>query len=262
MLHGTMQTARNIRRFAGYSFDTYALGGRVVVMYPDAIHRDWNGARKAVMLSNATKYIDDVGFIRALIDHAVAAEDVDPARVFVVGFSLGGQMTIRLIHEIPELLAGAAVLSASMPAPENFTADRDARLGLPVLTIHGTADPLAPYRGGLVGFHGRFPKGMHLSAADTARYFAARNGITESTRTDLAHRPDPRKPTPVTRCDYTGPGAPPVRFYTVHGGGHVLHNATHIPAQWFWGPSTSHLVAADVVADFFSLPTTSDKGAS
>jgi polyhydroxybutyrate depolymerase len=264
MLHGTMQTARNIRPFAGYSFDSYAVGGRVVVIYPDAVRRDWNGARKAVMLRESTKQIDDVGFVRAIIDHAVAAEGVDPSKVYVAGFSLGGQMTIRLIHEIPELLAGAAVLSANVPAPDNLTVDRDARLALPVLTIHGTADPLAPFDGGMVGFHGHLPKGMHLSARETAEYFAIRNGITNPAITvQVPHRGGADDSTSVLRHDYVCPGVPPVRFYAIHGGGHVLPNPRHTSAAWFWGPSTRDLCDADAVAEFFDLPITSpDQGAT
>lgn len=254
MLHGTLQTGSSIRAFAGYSFDKSAVGGKVIVIYPDAIGREWNGARKAAMLSKRSKSVDDVGFICGVIEHAMKTENVDPAWVFVAGFSVGGQMTIRLIHEIPELLAGAAVLSATLPAPENLVIDHDSQVAMPVLTIHGTADPVAPYRGGVIGGHGRFSKGMHLSAADTARYFATRNGIgTEPVVTALTHRLDPGRATSVTRYDYTALGAAPVRSYVVHGGGHVLHNPTRTPAQRFWGPSTRDISAADVVTEFFSL---------
>jgi polyhydroxybutyrate depolymerase len=255
MLHGTMQTASNIRPFAGYSFDSYAVDGRVVVIYPDAIRGDWNGARKAVMLRQSTKQIDDVGFIRAVIERAIAAEDVDPTRVYVAGFSLGGQMTLRLIHEIPELLAGAAVLSANMPAPDNLTLNRDAGIPLPVLTIHGTSDPLAPFDGGIVGIHGHLPKGMHLSAQRTAQYFAARNGITSRpSTTPIPHRGAAGDATSVTRHDYTSPGASPVRFFAIQGGGHVLPSPRHTSAAWFWGRSTHDLCAADAVANLFDLP--------
>jgi polyhydroxybutyrate depolymerase len=266
MLHGTLQTASSIRPFAGYGFDELAVGGQTVVVYPDAVRREWNGARKAVMMFEANKTIDDVGFIQELIDYSVARHDVDPDRVFVAGFSLGGQMALRLIHEIPELLAGAAVLSANMPAADNRTIDRDPDLALPVLTAHGTADPLAPYDGGIVAFRGRVaPKGEHLSAEDTAGYFAARNGIiTAPTLSTLTHHLDVGTPTSVTRRDYTAPGAHPVRFYTVHGGGHVLNNPRHVSAAWFWGPSTRDLYVADAVADFFGLarPTSTSKGRS
>ncbi|OBK44395.1 hypothetical protein A5655_14830 [Mycobacterium sp. 1081908.1] len=256
MLHGTLQTAGGIRPFAGYSFDSCAADGSAVVIYPDAIHRDWNGARKAIMLRQSTKQVDDVAFIRALIDHAVMTEGVDPSKTYVVGFSLGGQMTIRLIHEIPELLAGAAVLSANVPAATNLNISHDARQALPVITIHGTADPLAPYEGGIVGFHGHFPKGEHLSAEHSARYFATRNGITsEPTITPLPHYGADGDSTSVVRYDYEHPGHAPVRFYAVHGGGHVLPNPRHTSAKWFWGASTRDLCAADAVADFFRLST-------
>jgi polyhydroxybutyrate depolymerase len=256
MLHGTMQTAANIRPFAGYSFDRFAADGSAVVIYPDAIRREWNGARKAVMISKRNKSIDDVGFVSALIEHAVATEDVDPKRVFVAGFSLGGQMTIRLIHEIPELLAGAAVLSANLPAPENLNIDCDPRTALPVVTFHGSADPLALYQGGRLDWHGHFSKGVHYSAEDTAAYFVERNGITRPPSVvQLPHRHDPGKPTSVTRRDYTAPGAAPVRFYTIHGGGHVLHNPRNAPAPWFWGTSTRDVCVADAVGEFFGLTT-------
>lgn len=139
--HGTLQTARSIRGFAGFTFDRYAADGKAVVVYPEALRRDWNGARKAVMASKKTKKVDDVGFFRALIAQMVA-RGADAQRVYVVGFSLGGQMVIRLIHEMPELLAGAAVISSTVPAADNVNIDRDAAGQLPVLTMHGTADPL------------------------------------------------------------------------------------------------------------------------
>ena len=255
--HGTLQTARSIRGFAGFTFDQYAADGKAVVVYPEALRRDWNGARKAVMASKKTKKVDDVGFFRTLIAHMVARGS-DAQRVYVVGFSLGGQMVIRLIHEVPELLAGAAVISSTVPAPDNMNIDRDAEGQLPVITMHGTADPLAPFDGGLVTVHGHLARVEHRSAPATAAYFAARNGITTQPRaTRLLHIGDPGKPTAVTRHDYSADCAAPVRFYAIAGGGHVIPNPYRRPAQWFMGPTTGDLVAAEAIAEFFSLASSS-----
>jgi polyhydroxybutyrate depolymerase len=253
ILHGTMQTGRSVRAFAGFSFDRYAANGTAYVVYPDALRRDWNGARKAVMVSQKTKNVDDVGFIRSLVAHMVD-NGADARRVYVVGFSLGGQMVIRLIHEIPELFAGAAIIGSNLPAPGNFNIDCDARGQLPVLTMHGTADPLAPFDGGRVTIHGHLPRGRHLSAAATAAYFAARNGITSPpTAVRLPHVGDFGKPTNVTRYEYRANGAAPVRFYAIDGGGHVIPNPRRQPSEWFMGPTTGDLVAADAIAEFFGL---------
>jgi polyhydroxybutyrate depolymerase len=250
MLHGTLQTARSIRQFAGYSFDAYARDGHAVVIYPDALHREWNGARATVMIRSDAKNVDDVGFIRALIDHAASTHHIDRDRVYVVGFSLGGQMVIRLIHEIPEMLAGAAILGAALPKGDNLIVARDARQPLPILTMHGTADPLAPFNGGPAGFHGHLPKGNHLSAADTAAYFAHRNAIAAGPAATTALRAR------VTRYDYSAADAAPVCFYAINGGGHVIPNSNHRPAPWFWGPTISDFVAAEAIAEFFDLSTT------
>jgi polyhydroxybutyrate depolymerase len=255
ILHGTLQTARSIRSFAGFTFDCYAAHGNAVVVYPDALRRDWNGARKAVMASKKTKNVDDVGFLRALITHMIA-RGADARRVYVIGFSLGGQMVIRLIHEVPELLTGAAIISSAQPVPDNFNIDHDAQQQLPVITMHGTADPLAPFDGGVVTVHGHLARGQHLSAPATAAYFAARNGITtEPEATRLPHIGDYGRPTTVTRYDYGANGEAPVRFYAVEGGGHVIPNSRHRPSRWFMGPTTGDVVAADVIAEFFGLAT-------
>ena len=257
MCHGTLQTARSIRGFAGFTFDRYAADGKAIVVYPEALRREWNGARKAVMTSKKTKTVDDVGFFRALIAHMVACGS-DARRVYVIGFSLGGQMVIRLIHEMPDLLAGAAVISSSLPAPNNMNIDRDAEAQLPVITMHGTADPLAPFDGGPVTVHRHLARGEHISARATAAYFAARNGISSQPSTArLPHIGDPGKPTAVTRHDYSADGAAPVRFYAITGGGHVIPNPYHRPSQWLMGPTTGNLVAADVIAEFFSLASSS-----
>jgi polyhydroxybutyrate depolymerase len=255
VLHGTLQTGRSIRTFAGFTFDRYVAHGNAVVVYPDALHRDWNGARMAVMGSKKTKRIDDVGFIRALIAHMIA-NGADAQRVYVVGFSLGGQMAIRLIHEVPELLAGVAIIGSAQPTSDNLNVDHDARGQLPVLTMHGTADPLAPFEGGPVSIHGRWPRGRHLSAPATAAYFAERNGIsTEPTATQLPHLDDFGGG--VTRYDYRADGVAPVRFYAIEGGGHVIPNPYRHPPRWFMGASTGDLVAADVIGEFFSLSSRS-----
>jgi polyhydroxybutyrate depolymerase len=258
VLHGTLQTGRSIRGFAGFTFDQYATDGRAIVVYPDALHRDWNGARKAVMGSKKTKSIDDVGFVRALIAHMIAA-DTDAQRIYLIGFSLGGQMAIRLLHEVPELLAGVAIIGSTQPTPDNLNVDHDAHRPLPVLTMHGTADPLAPFDGGPVSIHGHLPRGRHLSAPATAAYFATRNGIsTEPKATRLPNFRDPGTPGRVTRYDYSADGAAPVRFYAIEGGGHVIPNPYRHPPQWLMGASTGDLVAADVIGEFFGFSSYSD----
>jgi polyhydroxybutyrate depolymerase len=253
VLHGTLQSAGSVRRWAGYSFDDYAAAGAAAVAYPQAWRREWNGARKAVMVSRQAKTVDDVAFIRAVIDDAAAFADIDRSRVFVIGFSLGGQMAIRLIHEMADAMAGAAVVSANLPAVGNRSWSTDQQRALPVLVIHGTNDPLAPIDGGVVGFHGHFPKGDHLSADATARYFAARN-TARSTPARSISAPSPN--TAVHRYIYPG-ASPPVRLDIIADGGHVLHNPSRRPCRRLFGRTVGEVSVAELTAEFFGLATVS-----
>lgn len=72
---------------------------------------------------------------------AIAAYDVDPARVFVGGFSQGGIMSLAAILTAPQLFAGAMCLSGRLlPEVWPHRASDDALRGKPVLVVHGTED--------------------------------------------------------------------------------------------------------------------------
>jgi len=88
---------------------------------------------------------DDVAFISALIDKAVAEYDVDAGRVYLIGVSRGGLLAYRAAVEIPHKLAAFSVVLSCMPPPH---AARPPTVALPALIIGCTADPLMPYRGG------------------------------------------------------------------------------------------------------------------
>lgn len=143
-----------------------------------------------------------MAFATATIDRLVAEYGVDRSRIYAVGFSAGGALVIRLVHAIPDLLAGAAIIAATQPVPENFLLNDAPPAALPLVIFHGTRDPLVPYGGGMASLWGFCPRGLGLSAPATADYFAARNGITAApTSHRLATQAGTGK-TSVERTDY------------------------------------------------------------
>ncbi|MBU3060083.1 alpha/beta fold hydrolase [Nocardia sp. NEAU-G5] len=249
VLHGTMQSADSMREFSEDAFDRLALGGNVVV-YPDALHREWNGARRAKMLFRDVKQVDDVGFLRMLAQEV--ATTLGTGRVYTIGFSLGGQMVIRLVHEAPDLLAGAALLSANQPTPEALAVHRGTVVPVPLIAMHGTADPLSRFDGGSVSLRGWFPKGNHLGAARTAAYFARRNGIHTSPAFRWLGPEDGVTEGQVCRTEYRGPGCPPVTLYTLVGAGHQIPGASQ-GGRLMFGSPTRAIDAVTVIAEFFGL---------
>src|ERR1700685_2523339 len=112
VFHGSKQTGEKFRAFTGNSFDALASTGGAVVAYLDGYKSQWNDARAANGFAARTENVDDVAF-------AQASHQMDSSKVYAAGFSNGGSMVIRLAHQVPGLLAGAAVIAATQPAPEN-----------------------------------------------------------------------------------------------------------------------------------------------
>lgn len=249
VLHGSSQTGQAVRSFSGNSFDSLAAEGHVAVVYPDGLKKRWNHNKTAREATN------DVAFMDALAGHFHALHGQVP--VIVVGFSNGGQLVIRLIHEIPQKLSGAAIVGATLPRPGGL-AFADKSQPLPVMLIHGTRDPVVPYggEGWFASLLGR-PRGP--SAPETAAYFAARNGITAAPKTTvLPHRPESGR-TSVRLTRYEQPGLAPVALYTVVGGGHVVHNR-HRKAIIVAGRTTQDISAVEALAQFFPVLSQQPRG--
>lgn len=89
--------------------------------------------------------VDDVGFIRDLIDTLSAAYNIDPQRIYATGMSNGGFMSYTLACELNERIAAIASVTGSM-APSKLASCIPQR-PVPVMEIHGTADNVVPYTG-------------------------------------------------------------------------------------------------------------------
>lgn len=244
--HGSRQSANVSRAFTANTFDDLAERTGALIVYPEGVERHFNDARKGLGESARTLGIDDVDFTRQLIAHLARHHDIDTSRVFAAGYSNGGQMVIRLLHDAPELLAGAATLAAPVPVADNLL---DSSLAFPVLPrkvliMHGTGDPIVPYQGGPAGTPATGIRGYVRSAPASAEYFATRNGITTP--------PTQVVPAPGVAVDtWAQPGRQTVQLWTLAGVGHVVPAPKSLPATL--GAGTRQLVAADVLADFFGL---------
>jgi polyhydroxybutyrate depolymerase len=130
-------------------FDGLAQANGFIVVYPDGVgtgakadvNRTWNGGGCCGVAQRDK--VDDVGFVRALIDQLEAKYAIDPARVFATGHSNGGILAYRLACELSDRIAAVALQSGTMEisscAPSKPVS---------LLHIHGTADTNVPIDGG------------------------------------------------------------------------------------------------------------------
>jgi predicted peptidase len=85
----------------------------------------------------------DTQRLAELVRDVIARYPVDPARVYLIGYSMGGGGVWRVAIDHPELFAAAAPAGAWTPEPSEAIAR--ALRDLPIRIYHGTADEAAPF---------------------------------------------------------------------------------------------------------------------
>ncbi len=127
----------------------------------------------------AKEGIDDVAFVLRVIDRIAEIMPVDLSRVYVFGFSNGAMLTYSLAASHPDRVAAIAAISGTFGRVTS-EGEFDWQLnppasGMPVLVIHGSADPRLPYAGIAHPEDGRGGNGM-IPVVDSARFWAGANG--------------------------------------------------------------------------------------
>jgi polyhydroxybutyrate depolymerase len=241
VLHGALDSADHVARW--YGFTEAARRRGFAAVFPRGANLLWNDGRDAAVASDA----DDVDFLRHLARDVVALGVADAARIYLVGISNGGMMTLRMLCEAPELFAGAGVIVASMPSTVGTTCRL--RRPMPVVMFAGTADPLIPYRGGEVGFTGL--EGSVWPVERTAAFLARGNGCGSPWKSVVAGSAAPdaiRVVRLVWRGCASGRG---VVLYRVEGGGHQVYGHTNfLPV--YAGIGTNLTSAPDVIIAAFA----------
>jgi predicted peptidase len=85
----------------------------------------------------------DTDRLAALVRDVSARYPVDPDRVYLIGYSMGGGGVWRVAIDHPDLFAAAAPAAAWTPEPTNAIAR--ALEHLPIRVYHGTEDEAAPF---------------------------------------------------------------------------------------------------------------------
>ena len=232
-LQGNTQTIEDLR--ATLRLDTVAERAGFAVLYPDAIEHRWSYGRPinsdSPMPTLGGEAVDDIGFVRRLIDDLVARGIADPARVYVTGMSRGGLMTFAVACVLSDKVAAAAALITGMTDLQREDC-RPAR-PVPMMALAGTNDGVQSYDGWL-GSLGRL-----LSVPETMEFWRSLHGCTQQERDLLPHR-DNRDRTRVLLVEWSNcKSGARLRLYRVNSGGHQIPSLTAIASpeseqRWGW----------------------------
>ncbi|TDX84205.1 alpha/beta fold hydrolase [Epilithonimonas xixisoli] len=85
-----------------------------------------------VKVSQSNEYLD---LVLKSIDSLITKENIDPSRIYVMGFSMGGATTSNAISKRPDLFAGAINISGISQFDK-----MDELLKMPIWIVHGSLD--------------------------------------------------------------------------------------------------------------------------
>jgi polyhydroxybutyrate depolymerase len=138
--HGFLVTADSQAGFTGMSAHADQAGYMVAYPAGTGLVPSWNAG--SCCGEAAQSGVDDVGYVRALVDALEERLCVDSARIYAAGFSNGGMLTLRLACEMADRFAAFAVVSGQLLAPSC-----DPARPVSIFHVHGTADLVVPYMG-------------------------------------------------------------------------------------------------------------------
>jgi polyhydroxybutyrate depolymerase len=183
--------------------------------------------------------VDDVGFIRTLIEKLQTTLDINSSRIYITGLSGGAFMTYRLGAELSDTVAAIAPVCGSIggiwtdnsghnlplyviPKPEH---------PLPVIIFHGMNDTVVPYNGGWV-----------LSVNDSVSFWVNVDHCNPIPQINVS------KSGNIIRKTYSnGSLGTEVVLYTVVDGHHGWFGAPDLPYKY-----PCEISATDLIWDFFA----------
>ncbi|HEY9870491.1 MAG TPA: PHB depolymerase family esterase [Candidatus Obscuribacterales bacterium] len=236
VLHGGGGTAASAVWMTGFNEKADKHG--FIAVYPQGtgVFPTWNsGNCCGYALRNK---VDDVAFIRAMLDKLEHTYRIDRRRVFATGISNGGMMAFRLACELPDRIAAIAPVAAAF----NLDSCADGE-PVSVLMINGTADQHVPYGGGTgkKSLHPRMDKPVSYAIS----YWVERNGCSSEPLTSMSASGK------IVIDRYRGGrDGTEVVLYTINGGGHAWPGRRN-PRVLADEPNTREISATDVIWDFF-----------
>lgn len=238
VLHGGGGNAEGAVRMTGFGEKADKEG--LVVVYPNGSGRlrtrllTWNSGNCCGYAMD--KNVDDVGFIRSLIDELVKTRAIDPKRIFVTGMSNGGMMTYRLGCELSDKIAAIAPVAGALNVENCQPANP-----VSVIIFHGTADEHVLYNGGepirKVDRHFRVDKSVSYAVS----FWVKHNGCSEIPKRSV-------KGNIRTEVYGSGKDGAEVVLYTINDGGHAWPGGE----SYLLGTEpTREISATDLMWDFF-----------
>jgi polyhydroxybutyrate depolymerase len=180
--------------------------------------------------------VDDVAFIRAMVQKIDRDFGIDRSRIYATGMSNGAMMSYRLGCEAADLFAAIGPVAGALNIPCRPSDE------VAVIIFHGTEDLHVPYEGGTG------PKSLvervDRPVSHAVSTWSAANGCSRETRKTTRGS--------VIKQSWTGcREGTEVTLYTIEGGGHSWPGGVEPRRSWA-DPPTQEISASEELWKFFA----------
>jgi len=248
-LHGYLGNAEQQMIYS--DMNAVADMGHFLVAYPNGLTmtstlsdlppngQGWNSSPEGDRLYFSAGNVDDAGFLVEMINRIDRDYRVSSDRVYAVGFSSGGSMSYRLACEQSEVFAAIA----SVAGPARATLPCEPTRMVPILHIHGTADPNFGYDAPGDSFT--------KSREDTIKFWADQNGCKEGQTVKEYPNTNLADSSTVELRQFKNCNAEVAQIKVI-GGGHHWPGGNNLYFPPFFGNLNLDINGSSEIWDFFN----------
>lgn len=240
VFHGGGGSAANAARMSG--MDARADREGFIAAYPNG-----SGPRADVLLTwNAwrccgaalDRNVDDIGFVRAMVQAISREHAIDPRRIYAAGMSNGGMLTYRVGCELADVFAAIAPVAGALDTDRCDPVSR-----VSVIVFHGVADQHVLFDGGAPRTSFDRHARVDNSVAYAMDFWKRRNGCDAP--------PVSSRKGPVRHEAYACADGTAVELYAIEGQGHAWPGGEKGRRTGNVDEPTTEISATDLMWDFF-----------
>ncbi|MBD3344050.1 MAG: hypothetical protein GF401_03200 [Chitinivibrionales bacterium] len=147
-IHGYGGSANTQQNYSGFREKADEEG--FIVVWPGGYQHSWNGGL-ACCGAAVRDSIDDVGFIRKIVEFMKLGYAIDTTRIYATGHSNGSAMAQRVANDASDIFAAVAGFALMLIAPPNPSQ------AIAVINFHGYDDYTIEYDGGVFQNDASYP---------------------------------------------------------------------------------------------------------
>lgn len=191
---------------------------RVLVAVPNAWEGYWNDGRRDPKAVSVRRGVDDVAFIRRVIEATSAEYQVDPTRVYVAGYSNGAMMSARVACDLSHVVAAVGMVAGSLGKKASKRCEPAHPVSM--VNISGPSDRVVPFEGGHISVRGR-SRGHVIGVPKTASIWGRLHDCAVAAE-QAAEDGDPNQNPKVSVQRWSGcRGETEIEVHAVAGVGHT-----------------------------------------